>query len=112
MKAYLKRKIKHKLHNYRVSLNHPDTTLPEQTSTPKKIAVIGGGIAGISATANLAERGMDVTLFEKDHFLGGKIGSWEFESNGETLRAEHGFHAFFRQYYNLRSFLKKDRSLQ
>lgn len=107
MKAYLKRKIKHKLHNYRVPLNHPDTTLPEQTSTPKKIAVIGGGIAGISATANLAERGMDVTLFEKDHFLGGKIGSWEFESNGETLRAEHGFHAFFRQYYNLRNFLKK-----
>jgi isorenieratene synthase len=69
--------------------------------------VIGGGIAGISAACNLSERGFDVHLFEKETFLGGKVGSWEFESNGETLRTEHGFHGFFRQYHNLRNFLKK-----
>lgn len=107
MKNWLKQKIKTKLQNYRVQLNNPDVSLPFHLMNKKKVAVIGGGIAGISATANLAERGFDVTLFEKEKFLGGKIGSWEFESKGEILRAEHGFHAFFRQYYNLREFLKK-----
>jgi len=103
----LRRKIRQKLNNYEYALNHPDLSLPYRIERPKKVAVIGGGIAGISAACNLAERGFDVHLFEKNPFLGGKIGSWEFQSNGETLRAEHGFHAFFRQYHNLRDFLKK-----
>jgi isorenieratene synthase len=107
MKKLLQKKIEKKLQNYKVQLNQPDKTLATNLSTKKKVAVVGGGIAGISTASNLAERGFDVTLFEKDHFLGGKVGSWEFESNGQTLRTEHGFHAFFRQYYNLRDFLKK-----
>jgi len=69
--------------------------------------VIGGGIAGISAACNLSERGFEVHLYEKEQFLGGKVGSWLFESKGETLRTEHGFHGFFRQYHNLRNFMKK-----
>ncbi len=107
MRNQLKRKIKKKLQSYKVELNAPDSSLPFNSESGKKVAVIGGGIAGISAASNLAERGFKVTLFEKEKFLGGKVGSWQFESNGETLRAEHGFHAFFRQYYNLRDFLKK-----
>lgn len=103
----LRKKIRQKLNNYEQNLNHPDTNLPYLIAQPKKVAVIGGGIAGISAACNLAERGFDVHLFEKNPFLGGKIGSWEFESKGEKLRAEHGFHAFFRQYHNLKDFLKK-----
>lgn len=107
MKKILKKQIEKKLKNYKVDLNEVDLSLPIHLATPKKVAVIGGGLAGISAASNLGERGFDVTLFEKDSFLGGKVGSWTFESNGETLRTEHGFHAFFRQYYNLRSYLKK-----
>ncbi|MBK7149506.1 MAG: FAD-dependent oxidoreductase [Bacteroidetes bacterium] len=103
----LKKLIRKKLQNYRINLNEPDLSLPEKLSQPKSVAVIGGGIAGISAACNLAERGFSVHLFEKENFLGGKVGSWEFESNGETLRTEHGFHGFFRQYLNLRNFLKK-----
>lgn len=103
----LRQLIRKKLRNYRIALNTPDTSLPFKINTPKKVAVIGGGIAGISAACNLSERGFDVHLFEKEKFLGGKVGSWEFESNGEKLRTEHGFHGFFRQYYNLRAFLKK-----
>lgn len=106
MKA-LRKKIREKLNNYEIKLNQPNTSLPFKIAKPKKVAVIGGGIAGIAAACNLAERGLDVHLFEKNAFLGGKIGSWQFKSNGEMLRAEHGFHAFFRQYYNLREFLKK-----
>lgn len=107
MKNWLRKKIKSKLKDYKVAINTIDATLPKQITTQKKVAVIGGGIAGLSAAANLSERGFEVTLFEKNAYLGGKLGSWTFESNGETLRAEHGFHAFFRQYYNLRSFMQK-----
>lgn len=103
----LKKLIRKKLQNYRVNLNEPDNSLPEKLSEIKTVAVIGGGIAGISAACNLAERGFQVHLFEKENFLGGKVGSWQFQSNGETLHTEHGFHGFFRQYLNLRLFLKK-----
>src|SRR5271156_6152617 len=103
----LRKLIRKKLQNYRVKLNEPNTSLPFQLKGKKTVAVIGGGIAGISAACNLCERGFEVHLFEKEHYLGGKVGSWQFESNGEQLRTEHGFHGFFRQYYNLRNFLKK-----
>lgn len=107
MKKWLKQRIASKLQQYKVALNEPDSSLPRQLRAPKKVAVIGGGIAGISAAANLAERGFEPHIFEKAAYLGGKVGSWQFESNGETLRTEHGFHAFFRQYHNLLGFMDK-----
>ncbi|CAN5253672.1 NAD(P)/FAD-dependent oxidoreductase [soil metagenome] len=107
MKEWLRQKIRTKLQHYRIPLNAPDTSLPVALNTPKRVAVIGGGIAGISAASSLAERGFAVTLFEKDNFLGGKVGAWTFESHGEQLNVEHGFHAFFRQYYNLRAYMKR-----
>jgi NADPH-dependent 2,4-dienoyl-CoA reductase/sulfur reductase-like enzyme len=39
----------------------------------KKVAVIGGGPAGMKAAITAAERGHQVTLFEKDSALGGLI---------------------------------------
>jgi isorenieratene synthase len=103
----LRQLIRNKLRNYRIDLNTPDSTLPLNLKEIKSVAVIGGGIAGISAACNLSERGFHVHLYEKEKFLGGKVGSWQFESNGTTLRTEHGFHGFFKQYLNLRNFLKK-----
>ncbi len=45
---------------------------PEKTNTPKKIAVIGGGLAGMQAACTLTERGHKITLFEKEK-LGGQF---------------------------------------
>ena len=40
---------------------------------PKKIAIIGGGPAGMKCAITLAERGHQVTIFEKNDHLGGMI---------------------------------------
>ena len=47
-----------------------DTTLPERVD----VAIIGGGIAGVSTALELAERGVSVALFEKG-IIGGEQSS-------------------------------------
>jgi len=67
----------------------------------KKVVVIGGGLAGISSSLELARKGFDVTLVESSAALGGKLTGWDLETLGEHFPVEHGFHGFFDQYYNL-----------
>jgi isorenieratene synthase len=70
--------------------------------------VVGGGLAGIAAACVLAERGVEVTLVEREEALGGRLRTWtETLPDGSELRMERGFHAFFRQYYNLRELLRR-----
>ena len=45
----------------------------EKAATPKKVMVVGGGPAGMSAALAASERGHDVTLFEKGRRLGGQL---------------------------------------
>ena len=40
---------------------------------PRRVAVVGGGIAGLQAALTASERGHDVTLFEKRDHLGGQL---------------------------------------
>jgi squalene-associated FAD-dependent desaturase len=56
-------------------------------SVPKnsKIAVIGGGLAGLSAACALADAGMQVTLFERRPYLGGRASSYEHPGTNETV---------------------------
>jgi len=56
----------------------------------------------------LAERGVEVTLLEREDFLGGRAGAWTDQlRDGTAFEMERGFHAFFRQYYNLRQLLRR-----
>jgi carotenoid phi-ring synthase / carotenoid chi-ring synthase len=69
--------------------------------------VVGGGIAGMAAATGLAERGVGVTLVEAAPTLGGRVRAWPVEADGATTTMSRGFHAFFRQYYNLRALLRR-----
>ncbi|MBQ8733443.1 MAG: FAD-dependent oxidoreductase, partial [Anaerotignum sp.] len=44
---------------------------PRPAKKPRRIAIIGGGIAGMESALQLAARGHDVTLYEKSGILGG-----------------------------------------
>jgi isorenieratene synthase len=72
------------------------------------VAVVGGGIAGVAAAAALAERGARVTLYEREAALGGRLAGWPVTlADGSRATMTRGFHAFFRQYYNLRGLLRR-----
>lgn len=70
----------------------------------RHVLVVGGGIAGLAAATGLLERGVQVTLVEPEDTLGGRVRSWPL-GQGRTMG--RGFHAFFRQYYNLRQLLER-----
>ncbi|GGR66541.1 FAD-dependent oxidoreductase [Streptomyces roseolus] len=73
-----------------------------------RCAVVGGGIAGLAAATILAERGVRVTLYEREETLGGRLAGWSTTlSDGSAATMSRGFHAFFRQYYNLRGLLRR-----
>ncbi len=105
-KPLVRKMIGWKLGPYRVTVNRVDPALPLKLPTSKKVAVLGGGLAGIAAASTLAARGYAVTILESKSYLGGKLGSWQVELEpGKSEWVSHGFHAFFRHYYNLNRFL-------
>jgi carotenoid phi-ring synthase / carotenoid chi-ring synthase len=73
----------------------------------KPVVVAGGGVAGIAAAVGLAERGVPVIMIEPHDQLGGRVRSWAVAHGNDQLTMSRGFHAFFRQYYNLRALLRR-----
>jgi isorenieratene synthase len=101
-----RRLIRERLGGYRRQVNVVREDAAPRLERGRRVAVVGAGLAGLRAATLLADRGFAVSLFEKTDHIGGKIGAWPHElPDGTTVEVAHGFHAFFRQYYNLRRFL-------
>ncbi|MFE3316707.1 FAD-dependent oxidoreductase [Nocardia sp. NPDC059195] len=70
---------------------------PLLRSVGKTVAIFGGGMAGLSAAHELAERGYDITVYEPA-FLGGKARSMGVPGTAspgrQELPGEHGFRFF------------------
>ncbi len=89
------------------AVRHPARPGRATTGGRPSVVVAGGGIAGIAAAVGLAERGVRVTLVEPQTQLGGRVRSWPVQHGDDQVTMSRGFHAFFRQYYNLRALLRR-----
>jgi len=61
----------------------------EKADKARKVAVVGGGPAGMSAALAATDRGHEVTLFEKENYLRGHADQAELALRGD-VRPAHG----------------------
>jgi isorenieratene synthase len=78
-----------------------------------KVAVVGGGVAGLVAGRTLAIGGADVTVFEAAAYVGGRChrgSEFAFQRGDRIWRfdLEHGIHGLWRQYRNVRRILEEE----
>ena len=57
-----------------------------------KVAIVGGGLAGLSTAVELLDQGYDVDIYEQRPFIGGKVASYKDRSGNHV---EMGLHVFF-----------------
>lgn len=80
--------------------------------TKKKVIILGGGVAGMSAAHELAERGFDVHVYEQQPvYVGGKARSIDVPDSGTEKRydlpGEHGFRFFPGFYRHITDTMKR-----
>ena len=79
----------------------------------RRVAVVGGGVAGLSAAIHLAEAGLPVELYERFDVLGGKVKGWDTVlpgGQGGTQPVEHGMHGWWTHYHNFRRYFDRTRA--
>ena len=59
--------------------------MTERWTQSPRVAVVGGGLAGLAAGTVLAENGFRVTLFERRPYLGGRASSYQHPGTGEVV---------------------------
>jgi uncharacterized protein with NAD-binding domain and iron-sulfur cluster len=87
----------------------------------KRVVIVGGGVAGLSAAHELIERDFEVTVYERNHVLGGKARSIAVpephelrkerrdagKKDNKPLPGEHGFRFFPGWYWHLPDTMKR-----
>lgn len=71
------------------------------------VAVIGGGCAGLSAAAELVDRGYAVTIFEASSQLGGRARTVVVENNNLMHQLDNGQHILLGAYRETLALLRK-----
>ena len=71
----------------------------------KRIAVVGGGLAGLAAAAALSGRGFEIELFEARRQLGGRAASFRDPASGELV--DHCQHVSMGCCTNLADFCRR-----
>jgi len=62
---------------------------------PMRIAIVGGGIAGLLCARVLHDQGMDVIVFDRGRHLGGRLATREIVlTDQQPIRIDHGVPAF------------------
>jgi len=64
----------------------------------KTVAIIGGGLSGLSCAKYLSDAGHEPTIYEARDVLGGKVSAWQ-DADGDWI--ETGLHIFFGAYPNM-----------
>src|SRR6266852_1345248 len=59
--------------------------MTERWTQSPRVAVVGGGLAGLAAGCALADSGFRVTLFERRSYLGGRASSYQHPGTGEVV---------------------------
>jgi len=73
-----------------------------RSQSKKKVAIIGGGLSGLSCAKYLSDAGHEPTIYEARDVLGGKVSAWQDE-DGDWI--ETGLHIFFGAYPNMLNLL-------
>jgi squalene-associated FAD-dependent desaturase len=56
-----------------------------RSTQSSRVAIVGGGLAGLAAGCALSDAGLRVTLFERRPYLGGRASSYEHPGTGEIV---------------------------